>query len=450
VPSPVGQAVKSTANQLNRLSVRQARHDSLCRPQVCYHCLKPARVFLGKTKPPLCLFGSNAPVNLTLYPKNVIWVLQSVRRTVASKMSAWPFPRHSQLSNDFDGVLEEDLKNGAIRINDTSLSETHQHMPGEPTVSLEPRDLTSYLCRELLTPDLNMMQPYLWLVGIQDSSHISSLQDQIVKGRNVIITERAELHCTWIYDRIFIKPIPAYLLSWAFWQHFLMSLDSPIPKPNKILICQASLGFLRTYSRLIRHQSDFRIAVANHLIPETITYAGCRLFFRYFCDVADSDVSPRYQYGELRLGRLNLLAKLVLNRLEFQKVQVHYGYGTYFSQFYAPILFLFAFFSVVLSSAGNLLQSFGLDDSNPNLAYTQACQIFSLVAIGISLLLVLCIITLLAFLLARETIFALRVIHRNKRRKWRTEHGVEDGRQPCREVPHNSAVGDGLTSRVIE
>ena len=46
---------------------------------------------------------------------------------------------------------------------------------------------------------------------------------------------------------------------------------------------------------------------------------------------------------------MNFWAKIFLYLRAFQKVQTHYAYKVYFARFYGPIIFLFAFFSVVLS-----------------------------------------------------------------------------------------------------
>lgn len=329
---------------------------------------------------------------------------------------SWPFPRDAQLCGAFDvETADSDLAEHHKCRDNVLVSETLTHLPGEPTQSLQGSDLALYLGHEFRTPDLNRMFPYLWLVGTQSSSHITPLHEQRVKGREVIITEQPELHCTWIQGRIFLKPIPSYLLSWRFWQHYLISDNSPIPTDQRAEIRKAALGYLRTYSLLVKHPSDFRIAQDSRLIDGGTTYAQYRMLFRHLCDVTDTDVSPRYHFGELRLGRLNLLAKFVLGRLQFRKIHVHYGYDAYFARFYAPILFLFAFFSILLGSTGNLLQSFSLDrDASSDDSYVRACRATSVVAIGICLFAAVVIVALLAFMLMRELVFALRMLFKKR------------------------------------
>ncbi|KAL8775927.1 MAG: hypothetical protein Q9213_008433, partial [Squamulea squamosa] len=86
-------------------------------------------------------------------------------------------------------------------------------------------------------------------------------------------------------------------------------------------------------------------------MPEDTNFERCSQFFARFGQRLDEEMSPRHNnYGELRLGRLNFWAKIVLHRFDFQKVQMHYVYNTYLVRFYGLLLFIFAFFSVVLSA----------------------------------------------------------------------------------------------------
>ncbi|KAL8684168.1 MAG: hypothetical protein Q9224_006552, partial [Gallowayella concinna] len=126
--------------------------------------------------------------------------------------------------------------------------------------------------QEFLTPDLDLLSPHLWLVATQSSSHIGPLHEQVLKGRTIIITENPELHLTWTGNRIFIKPIPRYMLSHAFWTTYLNPVSPNIAKntehyePTQALI-RAALGYMRTYYHLIQHESDLHIAKQSRLLP---------------------------------------------------------------------------------------------------------------------------------------------------------------------------------------
>lgn len=333
-----------------------------------------------------------------------------------------PFPKECELNKD----LELQLPQASLPPGQKSFSTIHPadgkptSLPGQPLSGLDPTEVSAHLHTELLTNDLNRLAPYLWLVGTQQSSHISPLHQQIVKGREIIITENIELHCTWIYDRVFIKPVPPCLLSWAFWQHFLVLGSSPITPSLRTSLYQAALGYLRTYSHLIKHASDFRIAKQQHLLPEDTTYEQVCEFFAKFRSIPDNDVSPRYEYGELRLGRLNFWAKIFLRRFAFQKVQTHYAYNVYFARFYGPIIFLFAFATVVLSAMQvDLTVNPPSDQNNPVgwRAFGIISRWFAVFSIACAVIFFAGLLALLTFMAARETTFALRKVWLGNRRK---------------------------------
>ncbi|MCJ1357989.1 MAG: hypothetical protein MMC33_007987 [Icmadophila ericetorum] len=148
-------------------------------------------------------------------------------------------------------------------------------LPGNPRILLQDPNIGLSLRQDLTTPDLNILAPHLWLVAKQDGEHISPLTHQLVRGRQIIITEKPELHLVWVNDRVYIKPLPIYLLSHAFWQYYLVSNNSPIPDPLRCHIAQAALGLLRSYARLIQHKSDFRLAqdTTHQLLPKNIRYS---------------------------------------------------------------------------------------------------------------------------------------------------------------------------------
>ncbi|KAK8104695.1 uncharacterized protein PG998_011728 [Apiospora kogelbergensis] len=174
------------------------------------------------------------------------------------------------------------------------------------------------------------------------------LHRQRVKRRAIVITEDPKLHLVWIHDRVFVKPLPRYILSCPFWQRFL-SCDSTGDTHHHRRVRQAALGYLRTYCYLIRYESDFRIAQESNLqlIPSDATWEQFCRFRADLASISDGDVSARYCFGEIRLTRLNFYAPILLRKSYFQRVE--YQYGTYFARFYGPILFWLGIVSVVLS-----------------------------------------------------------------------------------------------------
>lgn len=91
-------------------------------------------------------------------------------------------------------------------------------LPNHPHILLDdPLLLEEHLVNEFRTEYLDRFSPHLWLVATQSHSHISSLTHQLVRRRNIIISEDPRLHLLWYHDCIYLKPLPPYLLSHAFW-----------------------------------------------------------------------------------------------------------------------------------------------------------------------------------------------------------------------------------------
>ena len=314
------------------------------------------------------------------------------------------------LSSDSRSIQRQQSGPTGNATNSTPTSKTY--VPSEPRVSLENASAVSeYLAAELITKDLNQLASHLWLVAKQDSSHVSPLTHQIVRGREIIITEKPELHLVWIYDRVYIKPIPKCLLSNAFWTFYLSSsgIDPSPDASARKEVSKAALGFLRSYAYLIRHKSDFTLAREEQLIPKGFKHAEFIKFIANFEQVGDEDVSPRYQYGELRLTRLNFWTKIFLRRITFHKV--HGQYGAYFGRFYAPILFVFGVFSLALSAMQLALRT-GPSQQQTWSAFASFCRGFSIYTLVCVAGVALSLLFLFLALGVREIIFALKARYR--------------------------------------
>ncbi|KAF2727048.1 hypothetical protein EJ04DRAFT_452133, partial [Polyplosphaeria fusca] len=137
----------------------------------------------------------------------------------------------------------------------------------------------------------------------------------------IITAEEPRLHLVWIHNHIFIKPLPRYLLSQAFWEKYLEK-GSGRPGSSQSNICKAATGLLRTYHYLIQHESDFHIAQQDNLrlIPKKVDWASFCRFISELNRIKDSAVSKRYCYGELRLTRLNFYAPFLLRKFHFEQV----------------------------------------------------------------------------------------------------------------------------------
>ena len=268
-------------------------------------------------------------------------------------------------------------------------------LPSQPLIRItsDPEQLFDFLDNDLLTLDLDRMAPRLWLMATQSGSHISPLHHQKIKGRRIVITKDPGLHLVWIDDRIFIKPLPLYLQSYAFWAKYLS--ESRQTKPNekpletmfpgwsmrKEPIFRAALGLLRSYAFLIRHSSDLDIAIQHRLLPPETTFLSFCLFKSQLLGIPDSEVSPRYGYGQLRLTRLNFWSKIFLGRWDYETV--HHQYAQYFQRFYGPLLFTFGFFSVVLSALQVEMAVESIWQSHQWRAFWVFSRVFSIISLAL-------------------------------------------------------------------
>jgi hypothetical protein len=247
-----------------------------------------------------------------------------------------------------------------------------------------------YINKELSTQVIDQIYAKLWFVAAK-TGRIDPLHQHALKLRSVIISEDPGLHLVWYYKTVYLKPIPHWLLNHDFWTNYLIP-QTATARPNIFdpqtlpYTCRMALGFLRSYAHLIRHESDFLIAQNQHLIPTNISYTAFEFFISHFLDVPNHAVAPRYHYGQLGLTRLNFAVRLLRpsTALTLHKFLWHQPwYYQELERWAAPLLFLFAAFSLILSSMQVVLQALG----------DNTWQAFVKVSWGFSVAVVLFIIT---------------------------------------------------------
>ncbi|KAK4139726.1 uncharacterized protein C8A04DRAFT_40468 [Dichotomopilus funicola] len=204
------------------------------------------------------------------------------------------------------------------------MAETHDTSTRPPPLDL--------LTQELEPTRLHRRIRFLWLAGRPVPPR--PLHHQLLIGRDIFVSERIDLHLVWGGGRIFIKPLPRYLLNPEFWRGYLtcrchqpyhhhhthhpttkqhneptttlereLSEAGPLYSPqersgcfadhddddddnNKKPLCaqrrlrQCAMGLLLSYIALITHESDFRIAIDKGLIPNQVTWPSWRRFAR--------------------------------------------------------------------------------------------------------------------------------------------------------------------------
>lgn len=277
-------------------------------------------------------------------------------------------PSVSLLSNAPIGFqMESSLGEDGLRIpfseEDGLLAGRHTSLPGRPLIPLASKSaVAEFLGQELSNRRLDAMYRMLFLVS--NRRNISPLHHQILKGRDILVTERVDLHLVWYYGRIFVKPVPRCLLSYSFWMEHLLPSKGPVQTEGSgsLELYLEARGFLRTYASLIVHESDFTLAKNKGLFPSDVDVtweAWCR-FIAGFRSIRDAYVTRRYHYGELRLTRLNFWFRILhCGQCYFE---VHYNYITFFSGFVGPYVFMFSIFTVMLTGLQTALQA-GLGES---------------------------------------------------------------------------------------
>ncbi|KAF2623248.1 hypothetical protein BU25DRAFT_319798, partial [Macroventuria anomochaeta] len=221
-------------------------------------------------------------------------------------------------------------------------------LPDAPRVYLHaPSQILSYCLDDLDTPKLNHLGEKLWWAG--PCPEIVSLTQQLVLDRRIQVTEDPAVHCLWVEGLVYLKPLPSYLTSYAFWEYLYdVSIDQTSLEERKRLKATA-LGFLRTYARLIQRRSDFNLARRSDLLPlGSTTFEAFVAFITAFDTVPDQAVSSRWRFGLLQLDALNFHSALHLRRWHLNRFESRYT--AYFERFFPVVLFIFALFSVALSA----------------------------------------------------------------------------------------------------
>ncbi|KAI3323006.1 hypothetical protein HD806DRAFT_497505 [Xylariaceae sp. AK1471] len=205
-----------------------------------------------------------------------------------------------------------------------------------------PQADADFLGGELLVNRLNAIQDWLWVCGRPMPPR--PLHHQVVISREITITENPELHLVWSNHRIFLKPLPSWLLDPDFWTSQLL---------HDVGLARCARGFLFSYTALIAYESDFRLAQEKGLLPDSLTWVGWKSLAKEVLHNHDmAMLNPRYWYGELRLGRLNLIYRLRKGFIfrGYSKVSGHTIYGELISDNFTALATILGYVVIVLTS----------------------------------------------------------------------------------------------------
>ncbi|KAK1997805.1 hypothetical protein LX36DRAFT_657198 [Colletotrichum falcatum] len=239
-----------------------------------------------------------------------------------------------------------------------------------------------FLERELLVQRLNDIQDLLWLCGRPMPPR--PLHYQVLTSREIQVTENPELHLVWTKNRIFVKPIPRWLLSPDFWAvHLAADAADQQRYPRKQQLWACALGFLFTYTALIAYESDYQIASDKGLIPKEVTWYDWKaLSAQIVQNHCYAAVNPRYWYGELRLSRLNKIYRVRLRYVlrGFSKVASHAFYEDLIRDNFSTLAAILGYVVIVLTAmqVGLATDKLVGDSSFQNVSY--GFTVFSILA----------------------------------------------------------------------
>ncbi|KAF2262190.1 hypothetical protein CC78DRAFT_535068 [Lojkania enalia] len=223
-----------------------------------------------------------------------------------------------------------------------------QTLPDAPRIPLDSCQVITHCLADIDTTPMDRLGEKLWWSG--PTIDLKPLSEHVTIDFRIQVTEDPTLHCVWTDNIIFIKPLPLYLCSYAFWEYLLDTSNNSISPEERQRLRMTSLGFLKSYARLIQHRSDFNLARKLDLLGsfDGISFEEFTRFIMAFDELPDAAVNIRWRFGELCLDSLNFFSAFYLRK--WHRNRYEQRYGAYFQRFFPVVLFMFALFSVSLSA----------------------------------------------------------------------------------------------------
>jgi hypothetical protein len=232
-----------------------------------------------------------------------------------------------------------------------------------------------FLCAFFDLSRFDAIRKILWLIAVHGAPR--SLYYQKFLRREIVIAEELDLHLVWAKSRIFVKPLPDFLLNYDFWEANI----SCEPRLHR-----AACGLLYSYCGLIRFGHDLQVAQECHLVNANLDYRAWTEFTRTILPNLNphdpNTMDTRFQYGELRLHRLDTIYRYSPYKLSVSSILQ--GFPHALAESYVPYMDQYnnavsAFgVIVIILSAFNLSLSASSKSPDPDLQ--QAAYGFALFA----------------------------------------------------------------------
>jgi hypothetical protein len=229
-------------------------------------------------------------------------------------------------------------------------------------------DVTKFLEKDLDLSRLNRIHTHLWMAGRPKMAR--SLHRYKMLGFDVLQTQQMDLHLLKFSNKLMLKPLAEYMLSYDFWTDNICS-NSTLHKN--------ACGFLLSYVWLLTTPLDLKFAHDLWLIPSFVTWNWWKSFVSDFVTHVDPNaldqVNERYHFGELRLARINSIYRTRFAFTHFVRGYL-YGYNRYvvfFQRNFSWILIVFVFFSLVLAA---MQVGASVDPLDSDKGFLKSCYIF--------------------------------------------------------------------------
>ncbi|KAI2625147.1 hypothetical protein GGS21DRAFT_541075 [Xylaria nigripes] len=220
-----------------------------------------------------------------------------------------------------------------------------------------------FLQTEFSLKRIHDVESALWAVGSPKPARSLITQTQL--GRTIVLTDSLDMHLLWAGSKIYIKPLPRYLLE------------------HKIR--ETAHWFLYSYACLITSQADLELAIELKLIPkaadqppdwETWRKLGAELLR----SGGSGWTRERFIRSELRLDRLNWI--YILRGLRDLDVQMYYNPWANYEEFLTSNISLITTTTVYIVIVLTAMQvGLGTSVLKDNAAFNKASYGFTIFAI---------------------------------------------------------------------
>ncbi|KAI2776453.1 hypothetical protein F4815DRAFT_449245 [Daldinia loculata] len=312
-------------------------------------------------------------------------------------------------------------------------------------------DPTAFLSMELSLQKLEVFSKYFWAIGSKRPA--APLNYKIYSGREIVPCERLDLHLVWTNDgRIFIKPLPRFLLSLEVWNEYLnCRVDCKCQQGSAVLdtgnarqiphhhgpdnlrgvninqagiswpprtrrdVCalrRCALGFLYSYVCLLTYESDFAYAKEHHLLPRLakgteIQWDDWKKFSReILAKYKEADVHPRFHRGELRLSRLNFFSRFTQWPLFTSYIRGWRNYGSLVRDNITSLATVTVFIALILTAMQVALAT---DQIKANPRFMDVSYGFSIFAILAPLFVLFLVIVEVSYNLLKDNLLTPNV-----------------------------------------